>query len=381
MRGESSGPGRRLRLAIIGAGPAGSAAAIHLARAGHRVTIIEARAFPRAKVCGEYISPAGTAALEAVIPPAELLAAGARRVDLFAIDHGARSIEWRAPRPAWAISRGSLDAMLLERAAEAGAEVVQPCAVRGVSYGPGGVLLDTAAGEIGADAVIHADGSGRHDPSGPTPRDGELVGHKAHLRPPGGVRGVRMRPGRGAYVGTIEVEGGLCTAALVARRGVIGAYGGDGDAMLAGLWPGYEPSWREGAWMSCPVPRAWPVRPGHERSVRLGNAAAATDPVGGEGIGNALWSAGVFARALARTGSVSLAAGRVTRAYRLRLATRLVSCWAAAELLMRPGLVGAVWPVLSSGPAGGAALGAWYRLSGKPWGGGDEKKPRVLPGA
>src|SRR3954470_23739613 len=38
---------------IIGAGPAGSAAACVLARDGHRVIVADQRAFPREKVCGD----------------------------------------------------------------------------------------------------------------------------------------------------------------------------------------------------------------------------------------------------------------------------------------------------------------------------------------
>src|ERR1700733_4135597 len=43
-------------LAVIGAGPAGSSAAISAARQGARVLLLEARDFPRHKVCGEFVS-------------------------------------------------------------------------------------------------------------------------------------------------------------------------------------------------------------------------------------------------------------------------------------------------------------------------------------
>src|SRR6266536_3030589 len=42
---------------IAGGGPAGSSAAIHLAAAGARVLLAEQKEFPRAKLCGEFISP------------------------------------------------------------------------------------------------------------------------------------------------------------------------------------------------------------------------------------------------------------------------------------------------------------------------------------
>ncbi len=42
---------------IAGGGPAGASAAIHLARGGVRVLLVEQKKFPRAKLCGEFISP------------------------------------------------------------------------------------------------------------------------------------------------------------------------------------------------------------------------------------------------------------------------------------------------------------------------------------
>src|SRR2546425_11478369 len=42
---------------IAGGGPAGSSAAIHLAKRGARVLLAEQKKFPRAKLCGEFISP------------------------------------------------------------------------------------------------------------------------------------------------------------------------------------------------------------------------------------------------------------------------------------------------------------------------------------
>ncbi|HEX8732080.1 MAG TPA: FAD-dependent oxidoreductase [Ktedonobacterales bacterium] len=48
----------RYDVAIVGAGPAGAASAIHLARGGLRVALVDRAVFPRDKPCAEYLSPA-----------------------------------------------------------------------------------------------------------------------------------------------------------------------------------------------------------------------------------------------------------------------------------------------------------------------------------
>ncbi len=51
-------------MAVIGAGPAGCAAALVLARAGARVALVDKTAFPRDKACGDLVGPRGVQALE-----------------------------------------------------------------------------------------------------------------------------------------------------------------------------------------------------------------------------------------------------------------------------------------------------------------------------
>lgn len=48
---------------VVGAGPAGSACAIELARAGHSVLLVDQHDFPRDKICGEGLIPDAHAAL------------------------------------------------------------------------------------------------------------------------------------------------------------------------------------------------------------------------------------------------------------------------------------------------------------------------------
>ena len=66
----------RAGVAIAGAGPAGTSAAIQLAMTGARVLLVEEKKFPRAKLCGEFISPECLAHFKRLGVYEEMLAAG-----------------------------------------------------------------------------------------------------------------------------------------------------------------------------------------------------------------------------------------------------------------------------------------------------------------
>lgn len=357
-------------VAILGAGVAGASLALRLARAGRRVTLIEGRAFPRVKVCGEYLSPASARELHELLPEDALRALGAKRADMFALELDERAIEWPTPTGAWSLSRATLDTELVRLARAAGAEVLQPESAQTVELGDECVRINLASGrEVLASVVVHADGSGRLDPAGPTPTVKGLVGLKCHYRPEQPVRGVRIRVSRGAYLGTIAIERGCATLALCAHSELVREFAGDHDALVRSRWPAWDLTRRTSDWKACGVPRAWPIAPAHPRSVRIGNARAAVDPVGGEGMGLALWSAARAAEALGaidwRTTDALVQAQRKLHAeYCRRLRTRLPACRWAAELAMSPRLVRAAWPVLRATRP--VTFGAWYRLMGKP---------------
>jgi 2-polyprenyl-6-methoxyphenol hydroxylase-like FAD-dependent oxidoreductase len=62
---------------VVGGGPAGSATALLLARAGHAVLLLDKASFPRHKACSEYINAGGVAALEELGLLDEVMAARA----------------------------------------------------------------------------------------------------------------------------------------------------------------------------------------------------------------------------------------------------------------------------------------------------------------
>ena len=121
--------------AVIGAGPAGSAAANALARAGYRVVLADKAAFPRDKPCAEYLSPAAEPLLAELGTLDELAASDPARLRGFRIHAPNGSVfqgDFAATRDAsgksyyetgLAIPRLLLDATLVRAAVRAGAEL------------------------------------------------------------------------------------------------------------------------------------------------------------------------------------------------------------------------------------------------------------------
>jgi menaquinone-9 beta-reductase len=153
----------RFDAVIVGAGPAGSTAALCLARAGARVALVDRRAFPRDKACGDLVGPRGVRLLEEFgVDVGE-----ARRVgDMIVVGPSGRRVLLPAlsgrdyPGYALAVSRLALDSALFEAAVEAGARPVRDLVLglSGDPHRPTGVQL-AGGGELRADVIIGADGA------------------------------------------------------------------------------------------------------------------------------------------------------------------------------------------------------------------------------
>ena len=141
---------------VVGAGPAGSATAIHLARGGARVLLVDKARFPRDKPCGGGLTGralraapcAVDAVVEHVVNTFELRLSYRRT---FARDCGEPMILMT--------QRRRLDAHLAEQAAVAGAEFRDATRVDDLEIGAAGIEARVGSVRVQADVVVGADGA------------------------------------------------------------------------------------------------------------------------------------------------------------------------------------------------------------------------------
>ena len=127
-------PTKKSDVVVVGAGPAGSATAIFMARSGYTVTLLDRAAFPRDKPCGEYLTPGAVALLRdvlGVLP--RMLAAGATRLTHETIvPHGGRA--FGGPTQAVTCPRLLTDQILVQTARAAGVHVIEGFAARRILF-------------------------------------------------------------------------------------------------------------------------------------------------------------------------------------------------------------------------------------------------------
>jgi geranylgeranyl reductase family protein len=308
----------RYEVAVIGAGPAGSVTAIHLARGGARVLLLDKARFPRDKPCG------GGLTLRAVRQlPVDPTPVVEHEVDRMAFRLGWRSrFERRGKRGPFVLmtQRRRLDHYLAEQAVAAGADFRDGVKVSDV--GEGSLRVDGV--EVAATVVVGADGA-----NGITARALGLGGPITH-----GV----------AYEGNAPFEERFRGLAVIELGTIPGGYGwvfpkGDHVNVGVGGWESEGPCLREHLAELCrrhgvdadtlesvrghrlPLRRGGFV-PARGRTVLVGDAAGLVDPLTGDG----MYEAFVSAR-LAAGATLDVLAGRAetVEPYSARLADALGS--------------------------------------------------------
>ena len=346
-------------LAIIGAGPAGSSAAITAARLGASVVLLEARQFPRHKVCGEFVSA------ESLDTLAELLTESRRNYALFAtapvIDRtrlwlGTRMIAAAVSPPALSIARYQLDAALWEAAQSDGVDCRAECEVS-AAEGDGPFQLRTAAGTIAARALIVAAGRwSQFTPDRRVPPGPRWVGLKAHFREPDPYLATDLYFFANGYCGVQPVSKDVVNTCAMVRSDRANSL-----PQVFALHPALAARAAKWTPVTPPVSTApliyRPAQPARGNVVFAGDAAAFIDPFVGDGISIALRSGRLAAQCLNKFLSGESELGRSVAAYQveylrqfaplLAFASRVrsllslpaVARAAAFELLRLPGVM------------------------------------------
>jgi flavin-dependent dehydrogenase len=153
----------RFDAVVVGAGPAGSAAAAVLAARGRSVLVLEKDVFPRPKVCGEFLSAEALPSLDRIGARNAVESATTERMRRGALHLAdGKRVEFELPAPALGVSRYCLDSLLAARARDAGADVRFDTRVLSAAPAPGesGFRVRFAqrqdAGDVEARAVIGA---------------------------------------------------------------------------------------------------------------------------------------------------------------------------------------------------------------------------------
>jgi len=343
---------------VAGAGPAGSATALLLSRAGMRVLLLDRARFPREKPCSEYLSPESTLVLERLgkdVLAAVAAASPARLTGMKVVAPSGRSVVGRFETFSFALPRTRFDTILLNAAQTRGVEVRQGVKVEELVYERGAVG-GVVARDVGhgtretfrARVVVGADGLrsvvarrlGMVHTAGP-----RRIAFTAHVADVPGVDDLgEMHVGRPGYVGLGPIGEGVTTVALV----VPFAEAHRGDRFFAELnrFPAlagrFDPRRLVRRVLATGPFARWSRRPvaigGGGGALLVGDAADFFDPFTGQGIYSALRGAELAAVAIVET----LATGASLRQYARARRREFSGKW----LLERVIGIAVGWPAL-----------------------------------
>jgi geranylgeranyl reductase family protein len=363
---------------VVGAGPAGSVAALVLARGGARVALVDKARFPRDKACGDLVGPRGVQTLADL----GIRLDGSKVGDMEVFGPTGRRVMLRArpgvTYPGYAIvaRRHRMDAALHEYAVAAGAAPFTGRAARPLFSDGGGLRgfeIDTDKAQplrLTADTVIGADGAlSRVGAAAGLVNEEKVLwafAVRAYLEE--GPRLPRIHfwepsPNSGypGYGWVFPGEGGGANVGLG-----VGARGDrrPGARASRDLAPflaaaGVDPSKvgrTLGGWIKMGMVGTVPAR---DRTLLVGDAAGLVNPLQGEGIAQALGSGRAAADAVLAAG-----AGGAAEIYTRELA-RMYAPYAAttapvtAWMIDRPRVEARLSRLLTAPGVGRLVAGGW----------------------
>jgi geranylgeranyl reductase family protein len=317
------GPAVEVDVAVVGAGPAGTAAAITLAHAGANVALVDKATFPRDKCCGDGLTTGALRLLEQLgVSPLSL--PSWQTVDAAWVrSPSGRVVELPLPtgRGVYAAvaRRAELDALLVDGARDAGAHVHEGSTLTGVRITADAIELDVdEVGTISARMAIGADGmwSPLRKMLGAAEAGylGEWHAFRQYFADVGPAAATHLwvwfepdlLPG---YAWSFPLAGGHANVGFGVPRG-----GAVSTQAMKQLWPDLlaRPHVRAvlgGSAVAEAPHKAWPIpaRVGSlpltaRRALFVGDAAGATDRLTGEGIGQALLTGALAADAILHHG-------------------------------------------------------------------------------
>src|SRR5688500_164455 len=338
---------------IAGGGPAGASAAIHLAAGGARVLLIEQKKFPRAKSCGEYISPECQTHFEKLGVADALISSGPALLDETVFysskgHHVAVPSKWfGGGRSAFGLSRAVMDEILLRRAQNNGVVVYEGLSITepvldGHRVVGVRVKIDGGLQDYCAPLTIDATGRARivsrkiGQANGKVKRP-SLVAFKAHLkqtRVAAGSCEIYFYPG--GYGGLSTVEAGTSNLCFIIAAKSVKRCNSDPNVVLREILmmnrrAAYtlENAQVCSDWLSASWERFGRQRPSPAPGLlAIGDSAAFIDPFTGSGMLMAFESGELVAQTILRRQNDSLASvvSSYSEAYCRTFCARLRIC-------------------------------------------------------
>ena len=293
---------------VVGAGPAGSSTAYHLAKTGCSVLLLEKAALPRYKACTGAVSPSVADWFDFDFSPA--IASKVSRVRYTWKLDDAIDAELET-EPIWSVDREVFDQFLVEQAELAGASVQDQTAVTGVVFEGNHWSVSTiSSAERGIEKRIEERLSGRYliAADGATGPLASWLGFRKHKLREAGVLNVDTAAPveRGAFSFEFGLAKNGCLWSFPKPQGYslgVSSFVGNSikspEQLLRQYASAFEVTADKGRFYTHPL-KLWDGNePLHTtQALIVGEAAAIVDPLTAEGIRPAMYSAMIAAKAV-----------------------------------------------------------------------------------